>query len=187
MQFTHTWQKVLSGEKTATRRIVKPDEYLARQSMFGPILPTVFIEGHPKWSVGKTYVVQPGRNHPALIYNPDHPCYGIDIIPPGDSHYELAKSGEWNYAGQGYIQARIRITGLRRCDVRNISAQDAQAEGFDSIKAFMDTWLKMHDPAACKPFSTGIGTMGQPVLYLWTRPNERYQAWVIEFELVKEA
>lgn len=59
MQFQHTWEKVLSGEKTLTSRIVKPTEHLAHTFEYAYVwsVPTL----RPKYQVGKTYAVQPGR------------------------------------------------------------------------------------------------------------------------------
>ncbi len=48
MIFAHTLDLVMSGRKTQTRRVVKrPDEL-------------------PRWQVGKTYAVQPGRSKRAV-------------------------------------------------------------------------------------------------------------------------
>lgn len=156
MIFQHTWQQVLSGEKTATRRIVKPGDYIGRQytphidtSIPYAYLPTVFAEsGYPKWSPGKTYAVQTGRT-----------AKGI---------------------------ARIRITGLRAEDVRNISRADVAAEGFQNRYDFFVTWLGMHDKGALHGFIEDTDFLHNTTdVFLATRPAEKYQAWVIEFELVR--
>ena len=208
MIFQHTWRKVLGGEKTQTRRLVKDGEYLGKYLGKAWMETTVSLSnGKAKYQVMQTRVVQPSRNHPTLIYHPEHPCYGIDIIEPGDSHYQQAKSGEWNYRGQGYIQARIRITDIRREDVRNISYEDACAEGFkhkdgvaDTIYGnFLNTWCKMHDKKAVWKFDpqqvdywintgkrrelVGFDTVKEIIA---SRPAERYDAWVLCFELVKD-
>lgn len=195
MQFNKTWEKVLSGEKTQTRRLVKDDEFMARRytTYIDTSLPVAYLEtvlnanNRTVYQVSKTYAVTPARTHPALIYCPDHPCYGIDIIQPGDSHYQLAKEGKWDYRGQGYIQARIRITDIRRQDVRDISQEDARAEGFDNRQAFMFVWLAMHDKPALEPYRTHNLPDGfkSAVLYVRSRPAKFYEAWVLTFEMVK--
>lgn len=48
MIFSHTWEKVLSGEKTQTRRLKKPGQ---KRSVY---------------KVGQTYAVQPGRGKKAV-------------------------------------------------------------------------------------------------------------------------
>lgn len=104
MIFQHTWEKVLSGEKTQTRRLAKSDEMLFSEffattpkrdsvgrthvrDLCGIQIPT-FDE---KWSVGHTYAVQPARNQKSV--------------------------------------GRIRITAIRREDVQSITYEDARAEG----------------------------------------------------------
>ena len=124
MIFQHTWQQVLDGTKTQTRRPVKPGQTLEVAEDSYPA--GVFAEigsGYYRtvYIVGNTYAVQPGRGK-----------HGV---------------------------GRIRITGLRREDVRTISDDDVKAEGFSSRDEFMQTWEMMH---------------------------KTYDAWVIEFELVKE-
>jgi hypothetical protein len=173
MIFQHTWEKVLSGEKTQTRRIVKPGDFLNSGVVFNE-------KKHTRYAVGSTYAVQPSRTHPAIIYNPEHPCYGIDVIQPGDDHYNLAKSGVWNYQGQGYRQARIRIMEIRLEDIRQISDEDIQAEGFaHDPEEFFETWCVMHDPAIL-PFYTAMYRRG----WLYPQPAYKYQAWVLTFCLV---
>lgn len=51
-------QKILTGEKTQTRRIVKPGEWLVELDGGGKI---VFREPTtPKWITGQSYAIQPG-------------------------------------------------------------------------------------------------------------------------------
>lgn len=66
-------QKILTGEKTQTRRTVKPGEYL-----YDPIPDTKMVLGAnkrtkdrctkylTKWVVGQTYAIQPGRGKAAI-------------------------------------------------------------------------------------------------------------------------
>lgn len=225
MLFQLTWEWILTpsphtGElKTQTRRIVKPSEFYWYDF--------ATLEGgshcvcvHPDnddsntrivYQCKKTYAVQPGRGQPAIIYNPNHPCYGIDIIEPGDQHYALAKRGEWRYEGQGYQQARILITDIRREDVRNISDEDVKAEGFSSRLDFLATWISMHDkgiwlnrtdiptrgmrPGDWYMHSTERGkkwhqdSASDEFIHskIAERPAANYDAWALTFELVKEA
>jgi hypothetical protein len=147
MIFQHTWQKVLSGEKTQTRRIVKPGQY-QRRDFDLPGAPIVQV-AHTKngvvgtgtpvvYNVGSTYAVQPARTAKAI--------------------------------------ARIRILSIRREDVRDISADDAFREGYGGIVDFLRVWTSMHDKSAVE-FPN--------LRYLYDRPAEHYQAWVLTFELVK--
>lgn len=57
-------QKVLTGEKTQTRRIVKPGEWFS-------VLPNgskavFYEEGRLKWITGESYAIQPGRTKAAI-------------------------------------------------------------------------------------------------------------------------
>lgn len=52
-------QKVLKGEKTQTRRIVKPGEFWDGKTVCRP-------DGAIKWQVGQSYAIQPGRTKAAI-------------------------------------------------------------------------------------------------------------------------
>lgn len=56
-------QKILTGEKTQTRRIVKPGERFVDYLPGGKV---VFTEKRTKWAVGQTYAIQPGRGKAAI-------------------------------------------------------------------------------------------------------------------------
>jgi hypothetical protein len=120
MIFQHTIDKVLSGDKTQTRRLAKPGERLLVADAYTLLK---YASGRRKYRTGQTYAVQPGR-------------------------------------GQSGI-ARVLITGIRQQDVRLISDEDVQAEGFAARADFVDLWREMH--------------------------GENYHAWVIEFELVEDS
>lgn len=90
---------------------------------------------------------------------------------------------------------RIFLKKIRLEDVRNISLEDAKAEGFtgygfDPCVDFLLLWMEMHDPKAlpvpmdCICFETADIRYGALVDYLNERPAERYQAWVLEFAKV---
>lgn len=66
MIFKETWQQVLDGTKTQTRRPVKEGEYGYR--MYHPDVIQVIYKhgGYIKWRVGKDYAVQPGRGKKAV-------------------------------------------------------------------------------------------------------------------------
>lgn len=118
MIFQHTWQRVLDGTKTQTRRPCKPGEFYEPADAANGYPEGVFRwkrndtdewleRSVPKYIVGKDYAVQPGRGQKAV--------------------------------------GRIRITGIRRENVRKISDDDARAEGFASRNAFLYLWQLMHD------------------------------------------
>lgn len=158
MIFAHTIDKVLSGEKTQTRRIIKPHEDYYHAELGGDdrIIPAgVFHWQAPSygWSkpvyiVGKDYAVQRGR--------------GI--------------------AAEG----RIRITDIQREDVRNIDEIDVCAEGFSDHVEFIETWTKMHDPKFYEKHSDTEDGHYWLWRARWERPDAFYQAWVLTFALVTD-
>ena len=86
--------------------------------------------------------------------------------------------------------ARIRITDIRREDARDISWQDALAEGYANEVDFWMVWTSMHDKEYVRglteenryaSFVESVWVMG-----LKQRPAERYQCWALTFELVRE-
>lgn len=158
MLFQYTWRLVVDGTKTQTRRIKKKDEHFEDGRVF--TFDTYSFKERTRWEVGKTYAVQSGRGKPAI--------------------------------------GRIRITGIREQDVREISDADVCAEGFVFNKAdFLKTWTQMHDKPGYLMADLMAGEyqrLGMTVpLHVWAewenylqnRPAERYQAWVLEFQLVR--
>ncbi len=73
--------------------------------------------------------------------------------------------------------ARIEITSIDRKDVRSFTDEEIKAEGFASDNDFFNVWCAMHDPDMLLWALKGLS--------LKTRPKERYQAWVINFNLLK--
>ncbi len=59
MIFQYTWPQVVTRRKTATRRVIGPNER-ARRGRYNRIV-AVEHGGRVKWRVGATYAVQPGR------------------------------------------------------------------------------------------------------------------------------
>lgn len=159
MIFQHTWQQVIDGSKTQTRRIVKPDD-VALNYWLNPIqdywresdktIGAVQRNSRVLWNIAKqSYAVQPARGKKQI--------------------------------------ARIRITDIWREDVRRISLEDAIAEGYpmqlpeDAYNGFFDTWVQMHDKAFWRKYARH-----NDFYYMMDeRPAQYYQAWALTFELVE--
>lgn len=122
MIFQYTLDLLLSGRKTQTCRIAKPNESAVRGS--NGTIEAVTVNGHDKYRVGKTYAVQPSRNQSAV--------------------------------------ARIRLVGIERKNVAEITTEEAQAEGDTSREEFFEVWRSIHGE---KNFSAEV--------------------WVLKFELVR--
>ncbi len=181
MLFIHTIDKVLSGEKTQTRRLIKPPNDVPvwnghngeQRAIIG--IGKMASMNVDRWvdvqyAVGKTYAVQPGRGKKSV--------------------------------------ARIQITGIRKEDVRQICDADIRAEGFldeniaEAHLNFLAVWAGMHD----KPLgfyrddkrwhwdgTWGYkGKDGEHLADTVTafcafddRPADRYTAWALTFKVVK--
>lgn len=165
MIFQHTWQQVLDGSKTQTRRIFKPGDYgwvcgyvseTERGFYYSSVSNQQGDQIIKRWAVGKTYAVQPGRGQKSV--------------------------------------GQIQITAIRREDVRRISAIDLHTEGFRNYAEFIKTWVSMHDKDAMKAYPDGTWTEQSVekqseswLQWIDTRPDTFYQTWVIEFKLVSKA
>jgi len=67
MIFQYTWQKVLSGQKTQTRRLARENDSLWTVELEDKAQEKVLLRGdRRKWRTGRTYAVQPGRGRPAV-------------------------------------------------------------------------------------------------------------------------
>lgn len=117
MIFQHTWQAVLEGRKSQTRRLVKSGEWLSET-----VIPedcythktVVSISGRVKWTVCNDFGQYPN---------------GIYAVQPGRGKKQVG---------------RIRITGIRQERVQDITGPDAYAEGCTSISDFVSLWNDVH-------------------------------------------
>lgn len=181
--------KIVRGEKTQTRRIVKPhqlighdDSYVATYKVYGYhaidcVGQPSYFNGHTErqvYVVGKTYAVQPGRTRPGVWWHPGRPEDG------------------WYDSSHPPVGAplRIRITAIRREDVRNISEDDARAEGYADTPHFWLVWCQMHDPKLYFPlekpgrFADFVSrTVDELRAILKQRPAHLYDAWALEFSI----
>lgn len=165
MIFQHTWQAVMDGRKTQTRRLVRKhgdgeDDFTNRSSYWGmdeygsDTICVVWRKGKIKWQVSRTYAVQPGRGQPAV--------------------------------------GRIRLTGIRAEHVTDISEEDALAEGCEpgpweetTIRPGVATHALVFKVR--KPARVVFAELWDTI---HTKPGTRWDdnpaVWVLEFELVEE-
>lgn len=191
MLFQNTWQWIIlqspyTGQpKTQTRRLAKQgDGYLL--STHNMRWRCVKRGGRILYEVGKTYAIQSSSIGGGLWTDGKG-----HFVSPISWAWRTDDEGEWysyhydkriDYISRGYEPARIRITDIRREDVRTIANDDLRAEGFSDYKGFMLAWCLKHDKTAYHKMSAQEVWYGKQ--YFDERPRQYYQAWALEFELV---
>jgi hypothetical protein len=210
-------EKILADEKKQTRRLVKPGQGWASDADDKPIKSLVIDHnGRTKWRVGSSQAVCPGRGKPTVWWRNLNgtiqqahliTVQGSVLTPElnGTSWYDCAKrsANEWQdwLLSYDFKPLRIRITAIRREDVRTISEADAKAEGFSNRFEFFEVWCGFHDkPAPTKHTELTADTVfdivrswdpqyAMPYLEDWKnqtldkRPADRYTAWALTFEV----
>lgn len=186
-------EKIVRGEKIQTRRPVKEGEEFWRNHLGEPSCIT--HNGRTKIAVGKDYAVQYGRGKPTAYYQKYRGESRMvrEVLPYEKYKRAFDKHGVtagWHLQQSGYYPLRILITDIRREDVRNISLDDAIAEGFESRLDFWKVWCGFYDPSA---WETTASIASQklmsrpyqsPYMVLKKRPDELYQAWAYTFEVL---
>jgi hypothetical protein len=144
MIFQATWEAVLNGTKTETRRICKPGEWLAASLLGAP--QAVYVGRLPherlKWMVGRTYAVQPGRGKTNLYLNTltlsgptwesahdtGDPAFGNTI-----EQAKIVWGNEWRKKLTCYPfewqEKEIRLLEIRQERLQDIDEAGAVAEG----------------------------------------------------------
>jgi Txe/YoeB family toxin of Txe-Axe toxin-antitoxin module len=178
MIFQETWRWVVWQSvntklpKTQTRRLVKNGEYgILNPDMSGTYTQVLNANRRILYEVGHTYPVIAARCLPMVHIRPD----GLAVE---NVHQDKVYMQAESYKSTGYRPARVRITRIRREDVRGISNEDRATEGFQHARDFLHMWLKINDPTLHKQI------WGEKALY--ARPLKYYEAWVYDFEFVGE-
>lgn len=171
--------KIVRGDKTQTRRPVRPNEILSGDGEM------VFIKldkdkYRTKIGVGRDYAVVPGRGKSGVVWQPrTKTVIEKDALELAESHLRIPLA-------DNFIPLRLRVLGIHCEDVRNISLEDTMAEGFDTRNEFWEVWCSFYDVpglkiiAAHKPHNVIV----QAGL-LQERPDEKYQAWAYTFEVLR--
>lgn len=173
----YNWKAILDGNATQMRQLVKPGEWL----MVHP-----YSDAYTSVHYNSVDMDSDTYNRITIGEYPDAP--GRELTPDEEGIHRIVYQVGKTYAVQpGRRQkavARIRILGIRREDVRDISDADVQAEGFESWMSFMLTWTKMHDPKFCQEWWRDELSV-TPRYLKSQRPAARYDAWALTFEVVK--
>lgn len=175
--------KIVLEVKTQTRRPIKAGEELVGK--FG--IKTVLSNGRIKWQVGREYSVQYGRGLPTRLWNQGHQYLLPYHMYPEREFDAMNDDGRHWIGDEDFYPLKIRILDILFEDVRNISEDDAIAEGFEHAEntarwGFLETWASFYD----KPFFKLLQSSEMLRQYeIDARPYNLYQAWVLKFEMVK--
>lgn len=173
-QTKYAIEKIVSGQKRQTRRLVKPAHIALREQEDSPILAVVIpkpqrLTSIPVYEMGHDYAVQSHRSGKGVWWWPDVQKWAeADLYTPKV------------FAISGARPLRIRILSIRQEDVRDISAGDVKAEGYTTRNKFLLAWCEMHDKQDISDITIEPIPISKYIEY-----SERYQAWVLDFEVVR--
>lgn len=173
--------KILTGEKTQTRRPIKAGEKLVERDGLKTVLTA---GGRIKIQVGRDYAVQFGYGKPTRFWNPETSemmswdAYEANRVEHGDVHMF------WVFRQNGFIPMRIRMTEIRCEDVRNISYDDTLDEGFEYYEKFLSVWCAFYDQKSLPIVTDSYYSTSQIHVLMSARPEHKYQAWAYTFELM---
>lgn len=155
--------KIAKGIKTQTRRTrLLSDIGVSKDN---GIVRVYSGNGRVRYDVGKTYGVQTGRGQPILLWLPGDPIY-----EPCPTDMPLPNREQWQ-------PFRIRIVKIREEDARDITHEDAIAEGFSGQMEFWRVWCGMYDKAVLQ-FS--FNTPEEMRLTMLVRPDAAYRCWALD-------
>lgn len=177
-------EDILANKKTQTRRLVKEKDM--DYGLWDSKIPTVFTnKGKIKWQVGKDYAVQLGRGKHGLLYIP----HSKILHSPSDCDY-CKDAGKQNCVppagNHGWMPLRIKITGIRKERLLDITEEDAKKEGFKA-ETFYSAYLAAKDNFLIK--------IGQLYGHSWRAGFKCFcgsdgsaddwnpEVWVLEFEV----
>ena len=167
--------EILSGQKTQTRRVVKPGEEPNRWFTDGPdddricevVHQTNRMAIRTKWAIGHTYAVVPKRGQPGMIWI-ENWADGTTTPDGTFSAMSCHKENRKYFTENGWRPLRIRITAIRQERLQAITEADAKAEGVADVEAYRALWQAINGKT----------------------PGARWDAnptvFVLEFELVRE-
>lgn len=150
-QFQHTLRALLEGDKIETSRLVKPGDYTW-------ICGEIDAPWHKRGTVSQYSAVH-NVNHTARFVRGK--TYAIQ---PGRGQKQVGK----------YV-----VEAIWRQDVRTLMPSQVRNEGFSSLRAFMETWLKINHDRLLYPLynSPESNAEHRLKLQLTTRPDDLYLAW----------
>lgn len=163
---------ILNGTKTQTRRVRKDNEGATWRQVDGGFTRVYSVGKRSinKWQVDHKYAIVPKRGTVGIWISPDGK-WRQPVTYTYDMEWDDSKrhdARDW-LQEMGWRPAKIRLTAIRCEHLRDITEEDAQAEGVTSVVAYRDLWESINGK-----------TKG-------ARWHDNPEVWVLEFELVKES
>ncbi len=128
---------IIEGRKTQTRRIAKPGETLHRDyatGRYGYTTAVLTASGRPKWVVGSDYAVQPGRGRPIVWWcNTPEGFWWETNLP------DIGEFDNWSVRAD-WRPLRIRLLDIRHDWLKDITDDEARAEGVASVADYAALW-----------------------------------------------
>lgn len=194
----HRPQQIWDGEKTLTSRPFRQgDLFHAAWQM----LPDAVISasGRVKYRVGDVCGIKPKRQHPVCVVDAnsavvtdlkaEYECAfrrdAPDDISLKQMRDALLEVGLPEL--KDYTLLRVKVLEIKRIDVRDITGEEAVAEGFRDKIFFLETWCRLYDPVMNERMADCEHAPWYPnhcPLFLGERPDELYDAWLLRFQRV---
>lgn len=162
--------KILAGEKTQTRRVVKDSEFGIRDQWVRSHTKDDVADPRLKWRVGCCYAVVPKRGEAGVWISPNGKWQ-----QPVTYTYDMEWDDDVRHDARGWMKekgwrpAQIRITGIHMEFLQDITEADARAEGVASVEEYRTLWESINGKNKA------------------TRWDANPEVWVLSFELVGAA
>lgn len=174
MIFQHTWQKVLDGSKTQTRRLVKPFDWVGLRES-GEAVYT--IQDRIRWEVGKTYAVQPFRTAKSIAR------IRILSIRQQDVRYISVEDA---YAEGFRPGSSGRVPTEAICGFLDTWCRMHDPAFVFWFEYRIADWMWHTNRRQMQQGTIEVGSWQSVLEAMKQRPAERYTAWVLSFELITE-
>jgi hypothetical protein len=202
-------QLVIESVKTQTRRPIKAGERLIE---LDGVKTVMSADGKRiKYQVGREYSLQYGRGLPTRLWHENEndglmswDFYQDGLAQHGKEFLEIAKLMHWH-------PLRIKLLDVWAEDVRTITRPESEAEGFSCAEEFLVTWCDFYakridakwwsEHKLVEWYSTIMFANGHYISHEFEVPGAQvanfsawliknsadnlYQAWALEFEVVK--
>lgn len=219
-------QQIEDGIKTLTSRPVRQGDVF--RAAWQNLPDAVLSNGRVKWEVGGVAGIKPGRILPVCLVD----CAGkvvTDLRAEWLRFYGFRDSAADSVSAKqmrddllqigvpelpDYRMQRVQVLALKRYDVRDMTQDEALAEGFADVQSYLEWWTQTYDPETRQQIAWFDGVPSDSEIeyeltgetrpahlcsrsiitphgevynahdYLLTRPVKLYDAWQIRFQRV---